>query len=704
MLLATAVTCALVGGTLATAQAQPGGPSTGAAALVSGTVERLNIDDFTNPLPADADEITLVRTADGAVQVPSSELADVANGATVRVGLRSTAGTRVTASGGLTSSMTGDAAHDPEAGTPVSSVEVVSTPAAGLSATGTGFTATNATIASGTANHRVTVVVVIPAGGSASTVTSAQVAATVSGGVNAYWQTVTGGAVGFTATAYPTVVSTSSAPCSGGSVSSSSTFWSEVASKVGWTAGSGKHLLVYFARYAGCSGIAGLGTVGNGVGSGGVTWTNGYNAVGVIGHELGHNLGLGHSQELDCAVSGVRVMDAAPSNCSARSYWDTNDIMAVSWNYQGYLNASHLRFLGLLDGTGETQATSSGQVTLSPLETGSGMRVLTLAKGADRYVVEFRQAIGLDAWMATTTGWGAPGVTVRREFDRTQPGASSFADNQSFVLDGDPASSDASFGNIRTTVPVGAWIDLAGGELAIRIVSQSSGGAVLDYRVGPSSSDPRYVAVPTPSLSVPNGHLAAGTTSVSQSGPVVPMRWSWNVTTPSINAAAAASISSAGALTRARSTIVGWNPAAYLAVARAVDGSLVTARGVVLTHYSTETRTTLASYSRNWSTVSRSGTVGGHVKQTSRRGASVTLRVAGSNVGVLLARGTAYGSVAVYLDGHRVATLQLHGMRSSLQLAWTAHFAGYGKHVVKLVNLTGGSHGSLGFDGVISQA
>ena len=43
-------------------------------------------------------------------------------------------------------------------------------------------------------------------------------------------------------------------------------------------------------------------------------------------------------------------------------------------------------------------------------------------------------------------------------------------------------------------------------------------------------------------------------------------------------------------------------------------------------------------------------------------------------------------------------------MRSSLQLAWTAHFAGYGKHVVKLVNLTGGSHGSMGFDGVISQA
>ena len=187
-------------------------------------------------------------------------------------------------------------------------------------------------------------------------------------------------------------------------MSTSGAFWNEVETKVHWTGGSGQHLVVYFAQFPDCGGIAGLGTIGSGTGSGGVIWSNGYNNVGVIGHELGHNLGLGHSQELDCSVGGARVMDAPAANCSSRSYWDMNDIMALSWNYQGFLNASHLRRLGLLDATSQATPSDNGQVVLRPLETASGMRVLTLTDGATHYVIEYRQPIGLDSWLATTTG------------------------------------------------------------------------------------------------------------------------------------------------------------------------------------------------------------------------------------------------------------------------------------------------------------
>ena len=38
------------------------------AATVTGTVERVDLDDFTHPLPSDADELTFVRTIDGALR------------------------------------------------------------------------------------------------------------------------------------------------------------------------------------------------------------------------------------------------------------------------------------------------------------------------------------------------------------------------------------------------------------------------------------------------------------------------------------------------------------------------------------------------------------------------------------------------------------------------------------------------------------
>jgi hypothetical protein len=206
-----------VSGLLATlglpaASATPGGPHV--AATVVGTVERLHLDDFDHPLPADADEITFVRTAGGAVQVPASDLARVPNGATVRLGLADTTGTRPTAAGGLTADLTRAQGRDPQAGANVATVDVVSEPQQGQVATGTGGTvAADTAVAAGAATHSVLVVVAQPPGGNATTVTAADVAATINSGVNAYWQQVTGGVVGFSATAYPSVVQTTNAPC-----------------------------------------------------------------------------------------------------------------------------------------------------------------------------------------------------------------------------------------------------------------------------------------------------------------------------------------------------------------------------------------------------------------------------------------------------------------------------------------------------------
>ena len=56
------------------------------------------------------------------------------------------------------------------------------------------------------------------------------------------------------------------------------------------------------------------------------------------------------------------------------------------------------------------------------------------------------------------------------------------------------------------------------------------------------------------------------------------------------------------------------------------------------------------------------------------------------------------------LDGVRVAVLNLHASRTSVQVAWSTSFAESGTHTVRLVNLTGGSAGGLGYDGTVALA
>ena len=54
--------------------------------------------------------------------------------------------------------------------------------------------------------------------------------------------------------------------------------------------GAGKHLLVYFNTAPDCGGVAGLATLGGGpsggdLAGGGRVWSNGYDTVGVLGHD-----------------------------------------------------------------------------------------------------------------------------------------------------------------------------------------------------------------------------------------------------------------------------------------------------------------------------------------------------------------------------------------------------------------------------------
>ena len=215
-------------------------------------------------------------------------------------------------------------------------------------------------------------------------------------------------------------------------------------------------------------------------------------------------------------------------------------------------------------------------------------------------MLEYRAAVGRDAWMAGLPGWGSLGVTVRKEFDPASlPSGSTFSDRESFLLDGKPATPDSSFGQLDAALPVGVWIDLADGYLGVRVVSQDANGAVVEYRNGLADSDPRYVPPPRPELTVPQPWLRTGASHGVVVRPVVPMGWSWKVTTPPADPAAQSSVSVSSALKTGLASRTG-SVRVFTATATALDGTVVSARGATTASYRSDASNSTMRYGGSW--------------------------------------------------------------------------------------------------------
>jgi len=144
-------------------------------------------------------------------------------------------------------------------------------------------------------------------------------------------------------------------------------------------------------------GWAGLAYVGFGR-----SWSNGYNALWVYGHELGHNFGLWHAGSLGCTGQVIG------GSCSVSEYGDPFDVMGNI--RQMHFNAMQKARLNWIPGTSVKQHVAGTQTyQLSPLETGGQpvYAVTVQASATRKYWVEFRQPIGFDAPISSLPNLGA---------------------------------------------------------------------------------------------------------------------------------------------------------------------------------------------------------------------------------------------------------------------------------------------------------
>lgn len=157
-------------------------------------------------------------------------------------------------------------------------------------------------------------------------------------------------------------------------------------------------------QYPGFNGIAG-GTTGALMGS---SWwythdwsayTPGQTGLLRMAHEMGHMMGLSHSNLRDCGNKSIASESGTCSNYEAANYYD---IMGNS-SYAFGFNAYEKNKLGWIPNSDVLTISTSGDYTLAPVESDTGTRLIKISvKGADGstiatpYMLEFHAPKGYD--------------------------------------------------------------------------------------------------------------------------------------------------------------------------------------------------------------------------------------------------------------------------------------------------------------------
>lgn len=448
------------------AQAAMASPTSVAAAgnvsTVTGIVQDVIVD---NPRDgADRDETRrILRVGEKVISLADGSLPAAENGETVRATLAPAAdGARRVLSS--TTVAEAPSAGDP-AGTPSGDT---SAEAEGEGAVAAAEDAEQTTV---TGTHNIYAAIVRPQGVAADSGLTASAVTTAVKNAASYWTSQTAAKVNFrlvsVAAPYTSAYSCSSYDAEGN-------MWEEAINKIKPPTGANQHLVIFAARGADNAGCAyGLGSVGTWNGYPGLVFVSDFNQS-VVAHELGHNLGLQHSNALRCPAvqDGVYSGGTWSSSCDAEEYGDLFDVMGYSGTAfgEGNLNAVQLRWMGLLPTATRTITTAGTQtVKIAPLSAAAtavrAVRVVESTTG-NSYYVEYRTNTLRDA---AVTSMASRGVRVLRENPKYSAGGS-------YVLDATPTGSGSDYTN---NLAVGRTFTSASRGLTVSVTAADSTGATL---------------------------------------------------------------------------------------------------------------------------------------------------------------------------------------------------------------------------------